>query len=48
MKNHSAMFISQEWLETSKGRKMSKSLGNSPDLLDLIDRYGADAVRLEL
>jgi len=27
------------------GRKMSKSLGNSPDLLDLIDRYGADAVR---
>jgi valyl-tRNA synthetase len=24
---------------------MSKSLGNSPDLLDLIDRYGADAVR---
>jgi valyl-tRNA synthetase len=28
-----------------QGRKMSKSLGNSPDLLDLIDRYGADAVR---
>lgn len=27
------------------GRKMSKSLGNSPDLLDLIDRFGADAVR---
>ncbi|MFI5154496.1 MAG: valine--tRNA ligase, partial [Chitinophagales bacterium] len=27
------------------GRKMSKSLGNSPDLLELIDRYGADAVR---
>ena len=27
------------------GRKMSKSLGNSPDLLDMIDRYGADAVR---
>ncbi|HQY10887.1 MAG TPA: valine--tRNA ligase [Ferruginibacter sp.] len=27
------------------GRKMSKSLGNSPDLLDLVDRYGADAVR---
>jgi valyl-tRNA synthetase len=27
------------------GRKMSKSLGNSPDLLQLIDRYGADAVR---
>ncbi|GAC1419249.1 MAG: valine--tRNA ligase [Flavisolibacter sp.] len=27
------------------GRKMSKSLGNSPDLLQLIDRFGADAVR---
>jgi valyl-tRNA synthetase len=28
-----------------QGCKMSKSLGNSPDLLDLIDRFGADAVR---
>ena len=28
------------------GRKMSKSLGNSPDPLDLISHYGADAVRL--
>ena len=28
------------------GRKMSKSLGNSPDPLDLIAKYGADAVRL--
>ncbi|MFM7709732.1 MAG: valine--tRNA ligase [Ferruginibacter sp.] len=27
------------------GRKMSKSLGNSPDLLALIDQYGADATR---
>jgi len=27
------------------GRKMSKSLGNSPDLLGLLDQYGADAVR---
>ena len=27
------------------GRKMSKSLGNSPDLLAMIDQYGADAVR---
>ena len=26
-------------------RKMSKSLGNSPDPLDLIDKYGADGVR---
>jgi valyl-tRNA synthetase len=28
-----------------QGRKMSKQLGNSPDLLDLIERFGADAVR---
>jgi valyl-tRNA synthetase len=28
-----------------QGRKMSKSLGNSPDLLGLIEKYGADAVR---
>jgi valyl-tRNA synthetase len=28
-----------------QGKKMSKSLGNSPDLLGLIDQYGADAVR---
>lgn len=28
-----------------QGRKMSKSLGNSPDLLELIKKYGADAVR---
>ncbi len=28
-----------------QGRKMSKSLGNSPDPLDLISQYGADAVR---
>ncbi len=27
------------------GRKMSKSLGNSPDALALLDRYGADGVR---
>ncbi|MBK7762654.1 MAG: valine--tRNA ligase [Bacteroidetes bacterium] len=28
-----------------QGRKMSKSLGNSPDLLGMIDNFGADAVR---
>lgn len=28
-----------------QGRKMSKSLGNSPDPLELIEQYGADAVR---
>jgi valyl-tRNA synthetase len=30
------------------GRKMSKSLGNSPDPLELIDRYGADGMRFGL
>jgi valyl-tRNA synthetase len=29
-----------------QGRKMSKSLGNSPDPLDLIDQYSADGVRM--
>ena len=28
-----------------KGKKMSKSLGNSPDPLDLIEKYGADGLR---
>mgnify|MGYP003328840950 FL=1 len=31
-----------------KRRKMSKSLGNSPDALKLIDEYGADGVRVGL
>jgi valyl-tRNA synthetase len=31
-----------------QGRKMSKSLGNSPDPLDLITRYGADGLRFGL
>src|SRR5574344_952215 len=30
------------------GRKMSKSLGNSPDPIGLIDKYGADGVRMGL
>ena len=29
-----------------QGRKMSKSLGNSPDALELIEKYGADGVRV--
>ena len=29
-----------------QGRKMSKSLGNSPDPLELIEKYGADGVRM--
>jgi valyl-tRNA synthetase len=32
-------------IRDKQGRKMSKSLGNSPDPLDLITRYGADALR---
>jgi valyl-tRNA synthetase len=32
----------------SQGRKMSKSLGNSPDPLELIDKYGADGLRFGL
>src|SRR5690606_37967277 len=31
-----------------QGRKMSKQLGNSPDLLGLIDDFGADAVRFSV
>jgi len=31
-----------------KGQKMSKQLGNSPNALELIDEYGADAVRVGL
>jgi len=31
-----------------KGRKMSKSLGNSPDPLDIIREYGADALRFTM
>ncbi len=31
-----------------QGRKMSKSLGNSPDPLDLIEVYGADAIRFTM
>ena len=32
-------------IRDEKGRKMSKSLGNSPDPLDMIAKYGADAIR---
>ena len=32
----------------AQGRKMSKSLGNSPDPLDLIEEYGADALRFSI
>ena len=32
-------------IRDGKGRKLSKSLGNSPDPLNIIEKYGADAVR---
>lgn len=35
-------------IRDSKGRKLSKSLGNSPDPLNIIDKYGADAVRFTM
>jgi valyl-tRNA synthetase len=35
-------------IRDEQGRKMSKSLGNSPDPLELIDKYGADGVRFGL
>ena len=35
-------------IRDKEGRKMSKSLGNSPDLLGLINKYGTDAVRFTL
>jgi len=35
-------------IRDSKGRKMSKTLGNSPDSLALLEKYGADGVRFGL
>jgi valyl-tRNA synthetase len=35
-------------IRDKQGRKMSKSLGNSPDPLDLMDKYGADGLRFGL
>jgi valyl-tRNA synthetase len=35
-------------LRDEKGRKLSKSLGNSPDPLDVIQQYGADALRFSI
>ncbi|MBK8944909.1 MAG: valine--tRNA ligase [Ignavibacteriae bacterium] len=35
-------------IRDSQGRKMSKSLGNSPDPLDVIAEYGADALRFTI
>ena len=35
-------------MRDAKGRKMSKSLGNGIDPLEVIDKYGADALRFAL
>ncbi len=35
-------------IRDNKGRKMSKSLGNSPDPIDVINEYGADALRFTI
>lgn len=35
-------------IRDDKGRKMSKSLGNSPDPIDVMDEYGADALRFTI
>ncbi len=35
-------------IRDDKGRKMSKSLGNSPDPIDVINNYGADALRFSI
>ena len=43
---HSVYFTSL--VRDDKGRKMSKSLGNSPEPLELIAEYGADAVRFTI
>ncbi|MEE9224954.1 MAG: valine--tRNA ligase [Bacteroidota bacterium] len=43
---HSVYFTSI--IRDTKGRRMSKSLGNSPDPLDVIREYGADALRFSI
>lgn len=35
-------------IRDGEGRKLSKSLGNSPDPLNIIDKYGADAIRFTI
>jgi valyl-tRNA synthetase len=35
-------------IRDEKGRKMSKSLGNSPDPIEVMDKYGADALRFSV
>ena len=43
---HTVLF--HRLVRDSQGRKMSKSLGNGIDPLEVIDKYGADALRLTL
>jgi len=44
----SSMSTSPALSRDMQGRKMSKSLGNSPDPLDVITTYGADALRFTI
>ena len=42
------MYTYTAWCSDAQGRKMSKSLGNGIDPLEIIDQYGADALRFML
>ena len=48
MKYLSIPFSSTDLVRDEQGRKMSKSLGNGIDPLEVIDKYGADALRFML
>ena len=41
-------FFSMDWYVIPRAEKMSKSLGNGIDPLEVIDKYGADALRFTL
>ena len=47
-KYHLAQLLFHGLVRDSQGRKMSKSLGNGIDPLEVIDKYGADALRYTL
>ena len=47
-KHRSITVLIHGLVRDSQGRKMSKSLGNGIDPLEVIDKYGADALRLTL
>ncbi len=47
-RTHSITVLIHGLVRDSQGRKMSKSLGNGIDPLEVIDKYGADALRMTL